>query len=67
MTIHELTHIVDTVILEDRKHPTSFRPLVAIGHTKDLIDLETVEAFLAYLDEKGIAVSTFEDVYPRCE
>jgi|SRR5438093_132740 len=67
MTIHELTHIVDTVILEDRKHPTSFRPLVAIGHTKDLIDLETVEAFLAYLDKKGIAVSTFEDVYPRCE
>ena len=41
MTIHELTDTVDAVIREDQQDPTSFRPIVAIGHTKDLIDLLT--------------------------
>jgi hypothetical protein len=63
MTITELTRMVDKVIQEDHQNPTSFRPIVAIGHTKDLIDFETVELFLDYLNEKGIRVSTSTDVY----
>lgn len=66
MTINELTHIVDAVIREDEEDPTSFRPIVAIGHTKDLVDFETVESFLSYLENKRIPVSTFKDVYPKC-
>lgn len=66
MTINELTRMVDTVIKEDQQNPTSFRPIVAIGHTKELVDFETVESFLSYLGRKGIAVSTFEEVYDRC-
>lgn len=67
MTINELTRMVDTVIREDQENPTSFRPIVAIGHTKDLVDFETVESFLSYLEQKGIAVSTFSDVYQKCK
>ena len=67
MTINELTRMVDTVIKEDQRNPTSFRPIVAIGHTKELVDFETVESFLSYLGRKGIAVSTFEEVYHRCD
>ena len=66
MTINELTHMVDTVIKEDEQDPTSFKPLVTIGHTKDLIDFETVESILSYLDQKGIKVSTFGEVYNKC-
>jgi hypothetical protein len=66
MTFDELTHMVDTVIQEDQENLTSFRPIVAIGHTKDLIDFDTVESFLAYLRKKDIRVSTFEGVYNRC-
>lgn len=66
MTISELTHMVDAVIREDQKDRESFKPIVAIGHTKDLVDFETVESFLSYLGRKGIAVSTFEEVYRRC-
>ena len=44
-----------------------YRPLVAVGHTKDLYDPQTVDAFLAYLRDKGVAVSTFEDIYPRLQ
>jgi hypothetical protein len=66
MTINELTRMVNTVIQEDQQNPASFRPIVAIGHTKDLVDFETAESFLAYLARKGIAVSTFTEVYDRC-
>ena len=67
MAINELTRMVDAVIQEDRQDPTLFRPIVAIGHTKELVDIETVESFLSYLEQKGIAVSTFERAYQRCE
>ncbi|KPJ98415.1 MAG: hypothetical protein AMK71_11440 [Nitrospira bacterium SG8_35_4] len=67
MTIDELTGIVDTVLREDQKDPASLRPLVAIGHTKDLVDLETVELFLSYLDKNGIPVTTFDEIYKKCD
>jgi hypothetical protein len=66
MTLDELTRMVDKVIGEDEKNPTSFRPIVAIGHTKDLVDFETVESFLTFLADKGITVSTFKNVYEKC-
>lgn len=65
MTLDELTSMVERVIRRDRNEPETYRPLVAIGHTKDLVDLQTVDAFLSFLRSKGIAVSTFADVYPR--
>lgn len=67
MTIDELTHMVDKLIKEDQYDPMSFRPIVAIGHTKDLVDFETVESLLCYLGQKGIAVSTFGEVYDKCK
>jgi hypothetical protein len=66
MTLGELKKMVDTVIREDQQYPASFRPIVAIGHTKDLVDFKTVENFLSYLSENGIKISTFEEVYPKC-
>ena len=63
MTLKELTSVMDKVIREDREDPTSFRPVVAIGHTKDLSDPETVAAFLSYLHRDGVLVSTFESSY----
>ncbi len=66
MTIGELTAAMDTVIQEDQKNPGSFKPIVLIGHTKDLVDFKTVESFLSYLREKRIKISTFKEVYQRC-
>lgn len=66
MTLDELTKTVDGVIRSDQESPASFKPLVAIGHTKDLDDFETVKAFLAYLSDKGIKVSTFQEIDYRC-
>ncbi len=64
MTLNELTSMMDGVIREDEKDPETFRPVVAIGHTKDLTDFDTVESFLAFLKAKRIPITTFSDIYP---
>jgi hypothetical protein len=66
MTLGELISIVETAIRDDRKTPTQFKPIVAIGHTKDLVDFETIETFLAWLKSKRIPISTLQGVYNKC-
>jgi len=65
MTADEIIGMWNIIIKEDQRDPTTFKPIVTIGHTKDLIDYDTVESFLAYLKESKINVSTFEAVYKR--
>lgn len=67
MTLDELRASIDDAIRDDQKSPDSLKPLVAIGHTKDLDDFETVTRILSYLKDMGIKVSTFEEVYGRCQ
>ena len=65
MTLTELTSMTDKIIRADREEAESFRPIVAIGHTKDLTDFDAVDSFLSYLKTNQIAVSTFADIYPK--
>jgi hypothetical protein len=66
MSLEELISIVETAIRDDEKTPAAFKPIVAIGHTKDLVDFATVESFLAWLKSKKIPVSTLAGVYDKC-
>jgi hypothetical protein len=66
MTLDELVNIVDRVIQDDRDSPELFKPMVAIGHTKDLIDFATIDGFLSHLTKKKIPISTFDSVYRSC-
>lgn len=65
MTLDEMTSMVARVIEEDGEEPDVHRPLVAIGHTKDLWDSQAIDSFLCFLHAKDISVSTFEMVYPK--
>jgi hypothetical protein len=65
LTAKELAWMFDEEIEKDRKNPGQYRPIVAIGHTKDLVDIETVDTFLSYLQTKSIPISTFRDVHDR--
>lgn len=67
MTLGELTRVVDSVIHEDRKNPSIYRPIVAIGHTKELVDYNAIDRFLDYLKSKNISISTFPDAFKKCE
>ena len=66
MSLKELTEMMDKLIHEDQGNPSIFRPVVAIGHTKDFIDFEVVEEFMNYLRARCIPVSTFTELYHRC-
>jgi GT2 family glycosyltransferase len=65
MTLTEMTSMVDRIIQEDQREPESYKPIVAIGHTKDLTDFSSVDSFLAYLRTKKIEIHTFEAVYTK--
>jgi hypothetical protein len=65
MTLAELTDMMGRVVRQDRQDPDTYRPIVAIGHTKDLTDFATVDAFLLFLKENRIPVVTFPDIYPK--
>jgi hypothetical protein len=64
-TADELLFILEKVRREDREYPELYRPIVAIGHTKDFTDDRNLDSFLSSLSEKGIAVATFRDVYAK--
>jgi hypothetical protein len=66
MTLKELIGMTERAVQEKQNDNAVCRPMVAIGHTKDLVDFETVGAFLAYLKDKEIRISVFEDLYRRC-
>ena len=65
LTPVEMIRMLDQEMAKDRRNPAVFRPIVAIGHTKDLVDLETVESSLSYLRDKGVPISTFRDVHHK--
>ncbi len=65
MARDELTRTIDRVFKEDQQDPYSLRPLIAIGHTKEIVDFEVVDSLLSYLDQKRIPVATFERVYEK--
>ena len=67
MTLQELILMTERIIQQDQRAPDLYRPIVAIGHTKDLVDYQTVEAFLQFLSARRIAVQTFEDIYPKLQ
>lgn len=67
MTADEMTRMVRHLIAVDRQSPDTFKPMVAIGHTKDLVDLGSIEAFLGFLRNEGIRVATLASMAARCQ
>lgn len=65
LALKELVSMMRKIIEQDRMDPSKYRPIVAIGHTKDLTDLGVVEGFLSFLKDNHINVSTFDNVLAR--
>jgi len=65
MTLQEMISMMDKVIRADRNDPEVYRPIISIGHTKDLTDFETVDSFLSFLKTNRIEVAIFNDVFPK--
>jgi peptidoglycan/xylan/chitin deacetylase (PgdA/CDA1 family) len=67
MSIHEMTQVLDKEMRKDRENPGVFRPIIAIGHTKDLDDLETVDGLLSILGERHIKITGFHELYHQAK
>ncbi len=65
MTLSELTSTLEGIVGEDRGSPDAYKPIVAIGHTKDLTDPQTVDSFLSFLRHNQIEISTFEAAHSK--
>jgi hypothetical protein len=63
MNKDEMARMIHTIIRENIKRPSTFRPIVAIIHTKDPIDFDAVDSILDILDKNGIKISTLADVH----
>jgi hypothetical protein len=62
MSVAELRAVLDEILRDDLRNPSTYKPIVAIGHTKELFDLKTMEFFLSYLADRRIGLVTFGEV-----
>jgi hypothetical protein len=67
LTAAEMIRMFDQEREKDRRNPGIFRPIVAIGHTKDLVDYAALEFFLSYLHKNQVQVSTFDNIFRRLQ
>jgi hypothetical protein len=67
MTYDELLSVTGRIVREDEASPEIYKPIVSIGHSKDLVDFDTIKRFLSYLERKGITVSTFRAALKRLQ
>jgi hypothetical protein len=66
MTLDELMSALEPVMQDDRRDPARYRPIVLIGHTKDLVEPATIEALLDELDRRAIGTCTLREAHRRC-
>jgi len=58
MTFAEMRKAI-TGVLQEEQGRKECSPIVAIGHSKDFVDPDAVRIFLAFLQERDVAVTTF--------
>jgi|YNPMSStandDraft_1061717.scaffolds.fasta_scaffold40416_1 hypothetical protein len=65
MTAEELRMVLEEITEKDRRSPEQLKPIVTIGHTKDLRTFDAVNYLLEFLDRNEIKTTTFKNLYPR--
>jgi hypothetical protein len=61
MSFDELRAAMAPVLQQDTLAPAVERIIVAIGHSKDLVDFETLRSLLSYLQDSQILVTSFDN------
>jgi len=67
MSLDEMRSVMNALLKQDKETPDVYKPVVAIGHSKDLVDFDAIREFLKYLAENGIAIGDFRQVLKRLE
>lgn len=66
MTRKEIKSMLERLIREDKFSPSDYRPIVAIGHTKDLTEIRSIDYLINFLIDKGILITDFRSAYAKC-
>ena len=67
MTFYEMKDMLDGIIEIDLTTPEILKPVVLIGHTKNLFDYELIDKFLRYIRGKKIQIITFREFLKEIE
>jgi len=67
MSLDEMRSAMNALLKRDRETPDVYKPVVAIGHSKDLVDFDAIGEFLRYLAQNGIRVGDFRQVLKRLQ
>ncbi len=59
MSFAEMREAMRPMLDQTSAHVEKREVVVAIGHSKDLVDFETIRRFLVFLREQSVAVTTF--------
>ncbi len=62
MTFHEFSKVFEEILREDEGTPNVLKPIVSIGHTKDLVSKDEIKRILDFISEKSIKCSTFSKI-----
>jgi hypothetical protein len=67
LAFDDLRSLINGILREEERSENKYKPIVAIGHSKDLVDYESIGKFLLFLRRKSIPVSTFKAVLPKSQ
>jgi hypothetical protein len=67
MSLNEMRSVMNAMIKQDKESPDTYKPVVAIGHSKDLVDFDAIREFLKFLAQNGIAIGDFRQVLKRLQ
>ncbi len=63
MTFDEMRLALEPVLKDAQLRPEERRVIVAIGHSKDFVDIEAIRLFLTFLRERSVSATTFSRAY----
>lgn len=67
MSLDEMRSVMTALLKQNKETPDLYKPVVAIGHSKDLVDFDAIREFLKFLAHNGIAVADFRQVLKRLQ
>ncbi|MCE1189605.1 MAG: hypothetical protein LWX56_10750 [Ignavibacteria bacterium] len=67
MDLEEMQEMTGRLIKLDNKTPNTIKPIVLIGHSKNLFDHETLEKYIKYLLHEKQIICTFREIYKEIE
>jgi hypothetical protein len=65
MSLDEILNSLKKLVLLDEKTGGDYKPIVFVGHTKNLKDFKKVERILKFIKKSNLRIVTFKQILPK--